>query len=139
MVLLLHALRNCSVKLRLIGQLNSLLKRKVTDMLNYDPKLTGIRIMQKRKEKGLTQDQLSKKLNISKNHISNIERGNNVPTLSFLINLCNVLGETPDYYILGIISDKTNEIENLIRQLPQSEQKTVLTLLETYINCLHNR
>ena len=93
--------------------------------------------MQKRKEKGLTQEALSKQLGISKNHLSNIERGNNVPTIKFLIELCNILGETPDYYILGVVSNETSEIEQLIRKLPLSEQKTLCLLLETYLNNAH--
>ena len=79
-------------------------------MLNFDKKLIGIRIMQKRKEHGLSQEKLAEKIGISKNHLSNIERGNNTPTLKFLFDICNVLGETPDYYLLGVISNETHEI-----------------------------
>lgn len=103
-------------------------------MLKLDKKLIGIRIMQKRKEQGLSQEKLAEQIGISKNHLSNIERGNNVPTLKFIVDICNILGETPDYYILGIISKETHEIEQLIRRLPLSQQKTLYILIETYLN-----
>lgn len=60
--------------------------------------------------------------------------GNNTPTLKFLIDICNILGETPDYYILGIISKETDQIEQLIRRLPLPQQKTLCILIETYLN-----
>lgn len=90
--------------------------------------------MQKRKEQGLSQEKLAEQIGISKNHLSNIERGNNVPTLKFIIDICNILGETPDYYILGIISNETHEIEQQIRRLPLSQQKILYILIETYLN-----
>lgn len=106
-------------------------------MLNLDRKLIGIRIMQKRREHGLSQEKLAEKIGISKNHLSNIERGNNVPTLKFIFDLCNVLGETPDYYVLGAISKETHEIEQLIRRLPVSQQQILLTLINTYLDSIN--
>lgn len=103
-------------------------------MLKFDKKLIGIRIMQKRKEHGLSQEGLAEKIVISKNHLSNIERGNNSPTLKFLFDICNVLGETPDYYLLGAISNETHEIEQMIRRLPTSQQKILCILIETYLD-----
>lgn len=105
-------------------------------MFTLDKKLIGIRIMQKRKEHGFSQEKLAEKIGISKNHLSNIERGNNVPTVKFIFDICNVLGETPDYYLLGVISDDTSEIETLIRQLPIPQQKMLIMLIETYLSNL---
>lgn len=107
-------------------------------MLNLDRKLIGIRIMQKRKEHRLSQEKLAEKIGISKNHLSNIERGNNTPTINFLVDICNVLGETPDYYLLGAISKETHEIEQLIRQLPTPQQNMLCILIKTYLDNVNN-
>lgn len=90
--------------------------------------------MQKRKEHRLSQEKLAEKIGISKNHLSNIERGNNVPTLKFIFDICNILGETPDYYLLGAISNETNNIEQIIRQLPISQQNILFALIKTYLD-----
>lgn len=103
-------------------------------MLSLDKRLIGIRIMQKRKEKGLSQENLSEKIGISKNHLSNIERGNNTPTLKLIIDICNILGETPDYYILGAISNSTHDIEQLVRRLPSAQQQMLLIFIKTYLD-----
>lgn len=104
--------------------------------MELDKRLIGIRIMQRRKSRGMTQEELSEKIGVSKNHISSIERGLNVPTTQFLFNLCNVLGESPDYYLIGKLSDGGDELTNLIRQLPHDTQKTLCVLIQAYLNCI---
>ncbi len=94
--------------------------------------------MQKRKEKGLNQEELSEKIGLSKNHLSSIERGKSVPTTKFIFEICNVLGETPDYYLLGKISDYGDELTDLIRQLPPDSQSTLKALLQTYLDEISN-
>lgn len=100
----------------------------------FDQKLMGIRIMQKRKEKGLRQRDLAEQLDLSNNHISNIERGKYLPSVRCLLRLCEILEETPDYFLLGMIS-KPNEDRMLqyISQCSPAEQETLCRLLETYL------
>lgn len=90
--------------------------------------------MLKRKEYGLSQEQLSELIGYSKNHLSNIERGKNVPTVAFLFSICNALGETPDYYLLGSLSEPNDKMISLIKSLPEQEQKTLSKLLDLYIS-----
>lgn len=52
---------------------------------------TGKFIAEKRKEKGFTQEQLAIKLNISKNAVSKWERGLNLPDVSIMQDLCEIL------------------------------------------------
>ena len=96
-------------------------------------KLIGARIMHRRKTRGYTQEQLSEKIGYSKNHLSSVERGICVPTTQLIFKICAVLGETPDYYLIGRSNSKTKEIEALVESLPESEQKMVAILLKTYI------
>lgn len=100
--------------------------------VKINKKLIGVRIMQRRKTAGLTQDELAEKVDLSPNHISNIECGKNLPTTKFILQVCNILGETPDYYLLGKIGEDTDEITRLVRQLTPDSQRVLRRLLETF-------
>lgn len=65
--------------------------------------VTGERIKSKREERGLTQPQLGKKINKSKQVVSNWERGYSKPVDEDLIILSDILEVSTDY-LLG----KTN-------------------------------
>lgn len=101
---------------------------------SFDANLMGVRIMQKRKEKGLRQQDLAQQIGLSNNHISNIERGKYLPSLRCLLRICEVLGETPDYYVLGSISKHRDDIlKSLIAQCTPQEQQMLCHLLKTYL------
>lgn len=94
--------------------------------------------MTKRKENGYSQEQLAELIGFSKNHLSNIERGKYTPTTSFIFEICNALGETPNYYLIGNPSPNTDKITETIKILPENKQKILLKLLECYINEFSN-
>ena len=104
--------------------------------MSLDKKLIGIRIMQRRKGMGLTQEQLAELLNISKNHLSSIERGLYVPTTQLVLKICETLGETPDYYLIGKITPESNATMKLLQRMPPTTQKLVLRLLEVYLEMI---
>lgn len=81
--------------------------------MNYNK--IGLRIGQKRRELKLKQKDLAELLNISPKYLSNLETGKKNVTIKMLINLCNVLDETPDYFLLGTIRKDidSNIIDNL--------------------------
>lgn len=54
--------------------------------------LIGNRIKELRKKKGLSQEQLSEKADITPNYLSRIERGTENPTLDMFIRLADALG-----------------------------------------------
>lgn len=89
--------------------------------------------MQRRKFCDLTQEELSEKIGFSKNHISSIERGKFVPTTQFIFKLCHTLGETPDYYLIGKISKESEEITELVKQLPLETQHFLRRMLTIYL------
>lgn len=101
--------------------------------MDLNRKLVGIRIRQRRKAKGLTQEELSEQIGISKNHLSGIERGIYLPTIATIVNICNILGYSPDYYLIGKITVNEDEVTRLIRQLPGNVQLMLKRLLETYL------
>lgn len=53
--------------------------------MRHDLKECGKRIQQFRQEKGLSQEQLAEKLNVSQNTIAKIECGLRRPSIDFLI------------------------------------------------------
>lgn len=104
--------------------------------VKINEKLIGKRIRYRRESKGLSQEPLAEKLDLSKNHISSIERGKTLLTTARLIEICNVLGGTPDYYLLGEISAESDAITQLAKQLSPKEQAVLCKLLTTYLaNC----
>ncbi len=106
--------------------------------LELDTKIIGIRIKQRRLAANMTQDELAEKTEISKNQISNIERGESVPTTVFLFRLCNVLGETPDYYLIGKITEDVNQYARIAAQLPDPYQNMLLQIAEVINSAAHS-
>ena len=98
-------------------------------------KLVGIRIKHKRKEKSLTQDALSELMDISPGQLSCIERGVYLPTTQNIYKICDILGEEPNYYLVGHISpERENKIIDLIKILPQSYQEALENSIELLVN-----
>ena len=93
----------------------------------------GRRIARVRDEHNLTQEQLSERIVCSKNHLSGIECGKYNATTPFLFKLCNELGKTPDYYLIGRVSPDVDEITRLIIRLSEDEQRILIDLLKTYL------
>ena len=53
----------------------------------FDSYITGKRIQQLRKTKGLTQEQFAAKLNISDRHLGKIERGEGTASIDLLVEV----------------------------------------------------
>ena len=70
--------------------------------------ILGARIKELRKEKGLTQEQLAKLINVTKVSICCYEKGNRTPNLETFMDLVNVLDTTPNY-LLGTDTKVVNE------------------------------
>lgn len=63
-----------------------------------------------------------------------IQKEGNIPTTAYIFEICNVLGETPDYYLIGTPTKETDKITALIKTLPDSNQAILLKLLELYVS-----
>lgn len=50
---------------------------------------------------GLKQNTLAKKMGLSNNYLSSIERGKEKPSLEVIVNICIELQVTPDYLLMG--------------------------------------
>ena len=101
--------------------------------MDANSRLIGKRIKFRREAAGLSQEQLAERLELSKNHISSIECGKSMVTTKGLLALCDVLGGTPNYYLIGKLSPEADSITSLIRLLNPAEQKTLIRLLNAYL------
>lgn len=81
-------------------------------------------IAENRKTQSLTQEQLAEKLNISKNAVSKWERGLNLPDVSIMQQLCEILNITLNELFAGerIIEEEYKKVadENLMQALENS-------------------
>ena len=102
--------------------------------------ITGQFIKECRKEKGLTQEQLAEKLNVSPKTVSKWECGNGMPDVSLMLPLCNELGTTVNELLSGcrIASENYREKaeENLISALKERKENKKKIILEVIIACI---
>lgn len=102
--------------------------------MDVDKKLIGKRIRHRREAAGLSQEQLAEKLDLSTNHISSMECGKSLLTTKRLLDLCDILGGTPNYYLLGEIGPEADRITALVKELSPDAQEMLCRLLETYLH-----
>ncbi|MCR4577490.1 MAG: helix-turn-helix domain-containing protein [Clostridiales bacterium] len=69
--------------------------------MNLDPKLMGTFLQAERKKMGMTQSELSEKLNVSPQAVSNWERGETLPDVSVLPDLAETLHCSVDAILSG--------------------------------------
>ena len=69
--------------------------------MNLNAKLMGSFIQTERKKLGMTQSELSEKLNISPQAVSNWERGETIPDVSVLLDLADALHCSVDTILSG--------------------------------------
>ena len=60
----------------------------------------GLRIKERRKEAGLSQEALADRINITPEYLGKIERGERMPSTPVLIELSKKLGRSIDYFLM---------------------------------------
>jgi len=95
-------------------------------------------ILECRKEKGLTQEQLAEKMGVSSKSISRWENGNTLPDYSLLKDLCNELDINVNELLSGekikgndYMNKSEENLVNLRKQI--DERKKVLTIISYVI------
>ena len=100
-------------------------------------KQIGKRIQTMRKQRGLTQEQLAEKLEISTTHMSAIERGVSGVTVEKLVQIINVLDCTADDLFCDVIrsgyKNKSSRLNDLVSGLPAKEQQRIFDVVETLV------
>jgi len=103
--------------------------------MKMNPKEMGKRIQLLRKQKGLSQEELADKLNVSSNTVAKIECGLRRPSVDFVVDLVNFFDTTVDYIILGEEIKKERNYDFLIREIDDQVEQ----LLELKENLLKEK
>lgn len=104
-------------------------------MQKEDLKKIGNRIVKRRKECHLTQEQLAERMNVSIQMISNLERGNKAIKIDNLLKLCDILHTSTDYILCGKHTE--NDIPYLadkLLQLTKSDYEMIEMLVNYRLN-----
>ena len=102
--------------------------------MNIDYKLIGERIKQARKARGLTQETLAEKLNVSIGYVSQVERGITKISLDLLGAISSILGCD----VAALISESAiksgeyleSEIISEIKKLDNNKRKYILEIIK---------
>lgn len=84
--------------------------------MTIDYSAVGKRISLIRKNRGMTQEQLAEKAELSNIYISHIENSRSIPSLETLMKLCSALDITPDEVLLGTKQDMENYLQQIFRK-----------------------
>ena len=111
-------------------------RRTLTDLEKTMTISTADRLVQLRKENGLSQEALAAKLGVSRQAISKWERGNGFPEVSLLLPLCNELEITVNELLSGervseedYLKKAEENMVNLVREAQESKKKIVLSAM----------
>ncbi|MBE6708547.1 MAG: helix-turn-helix transcriptional regulator [Ruminococcaceae bacterium] len=97
----------------------------------------GKRIQLRRKQKGLTQEQIAEAMNVSIQMVSNLERGNKAIRIDNLVSISKILDISTDYILTG--KETLRDIDLLMSQISQLSDKDrgMVEVIVEY--CLHNK
>ena len=94
-----------------------------------DYNIIGERLKKARTEKGLTQEKLSEKLDVSIAFLSRIERGSSHISLKRLSQICEILGITEGSILNGSSNNSetylSSEFEQLLKNVSPEKQKLI--------------
>ena len=100
-------------------------------------KIIGRRIQEIRKQKGLTQEQLAERVNISPHYLSALERGVYNIKLDLLVDILNVLNCSADEVFQDVVDSsskiKASQLSEKLKGLPLQEQRKRLEVVDTMI------
>ena len=103
-----------------------------------DAQKVGRRIQEVRKARGLTQAELSLKVDLSTKYISNIECGFKMPKLNTFVAIANALQCDANLLLSDVLDVTTSQESGLVSQklldLPTAEQRRILRVLEVVID-----
>lgn len=100
---------------------------------NYDYEPIGARLKKARQQKKYTQEYVADKLNVSCQHISDIERGLNGMSVPTLMELCKILDVDADFLLFGTVTrKKDNPINELIDKMTPQQSMHALEILTAY-------
>ena len=86
----------------------------------------GERITALRKEKSISQTELAKRLNVSRQAVSKWEQGTSSPDTDRLIQLAEILGTEVEYLATGTHPEPGSVVLNIVETVERVEEKVVV-------------
>ena len=100
-------------------------------------KIIGRRIQEIRKQRGLTQEQMAERVNISPHYLSALERGVYNIKLDLLVDILNILNCSADEVFQDVVGSsskiKASHLSEKLKGLPVHEQRKILEVIEIMI------
>ena len=98
----------------------------------YKLKSFGKRVYRRRKELGIRQKELAAKINISNNHLSNIENGKAAPSFSIFLDICFALNVNPSYLIDGSVYSVDSEIAEKLNRKSEENKEIISKIIDSF-------
>ena len=100
--------------------------------------IIGKRLKEVRKNKGLTQDQLSEKMGVSIAYLSKVETGKIHINLERLSQICNILGITEGEILNGVSNNSeqylNSEFASILKNSSAKKQKLAYKVLQVILD-----
>ena len=108
---------------------------------SYDRLAVGERIREKRLLLGLTQDELSERIDRVCKYCADIERGSCEMSIETMLSLCNVLNMSLDYLIYGETTEEEKHIQtcevdaimDMLNHCTERKRYYAMQLLKLYL------
>lgn len=102
-----------------------------------DARAVGQRIKAAREKKGLTQEELAARVEISPTHVSVIERGTKIPRMDTFVAIANVLEVSADSLLVDVVDQAVesaaSELSGLMENLPREEKERILKVVSAMV------
>lgn len=102
-----------------------------------DLQAIGARIKAAREARGLTQEDFAAALDLSRNHVSVIERGVKALKLETFVAIANALGVSADSLLFDVIDHATDSVASellvSVSSLPREEQNRILNAIKALL------
>lgn len=96
-----------------------------------DLTLLGNRIRAAREKKGITQEELADRINISPSHISVIERGVKTARIDTVVRIANELDVSADYLLQDLVKrSRESQLLSSIMDLPERDRSRLLNAVK---------
>lgn len=107
--------------------------------MNIDYKIIGERIKKVRRERGLTQEELSEKMDISIAFLSRVENGTSKLNLKRIFEICNLLDTTPGELLMGVSSEEksylSKELSDVLKKCDMEKQRLIYEIAKLVEEC----
>ena len=100
----------------------------------------GDRIRRRRKQLGLTQEDLSNRTDVTTQTISNAELGLKGMRPDTIIRICRALEISTDYLLLGEISDTDKSLfSDRLATLTPNQMKHLISIVDSYLTAIQEK